>query len=72
MGLRKYRYWTDEEIGNYLISLGHPLASFVTSGEVYGYYDNDGQLFVYMDDDDERVQMIVTFLRRIGARDVSP
>jgi hypothetical protein len=68
MGRRKYRYWTDEDFAAYLAEVSESSGPYFTIGEgLYGYYSNDGQQMICMDDDDERVIAVVRYLRRIGA-----
>jgi hypothetical protein len=66
MGRRHYRYATDEQIREYLSSIC-PTGKFVTSGELYGHVDERGRRSICMDDDDERAQAIINYLKRQGA-----
>jgi len=66
MSGRKYRYVTDEMWGEYLESQGAPLRDWFASDGSYGLQTADGQFMIKMDDDDERVAAIASYLLRLG------
>jgi hypothetical protein len=63
--------WTDEKVAAFLTGQDVPLDRWRVSDGLYGYIDADGTHFLAMDDDDDRVERIVLFLRKIGASELN-
>ena len=56
--------WTDEEAHAYLLEWwGAPPERW----RVYGYVGDDGRTYVVMDDDDDRYERLLDYLKKIGA-----
>ena len=60
--------WSDEKVAAFLTGQDVPLDRWrVADGPLYGYIDKNGEQFSVMDDDNDRGERIVLYLRKIGA-----
>ena len=59
--------WTDEVAHAFLLSWWGPAERW----RIYGYVDEDGQEWAVMDDDDDRYERLLKYLRKIGAPELT-
>ena len=63
--------WTDEEVRNYLVTNVAPLDRCRVSIGLYGYIDDRGEPYLVMDDDDERSDRVIRYLKKAGAAELN-